>query len=202
MLTLKLGTHYSDFKWPQILKKCRCESCDDEYQHSCVYFLFNTSNHISTALETGPSLISLLIFSSSPPHSLSTFPCSTPYGFFTSMLTCCLAWDFCTDLILLQHVRYVLRFNLYFIGTCTPAVNLLFHLQYMNLWDVCLIFFHRFLCNVTVLLFTNNSSCTRSHCTIFSAHVGCALSLVFTRFNLHCLFSDMKVNGLHVLKCS
>lgn len=109
----------------------------------------NTSNHTFAALETGPSLISLLIYSSSLSH------CSHPYASVMLMLACCLAWDFCTDLILLWHVRYVLRVNLQFIGTCrscesafSPAVHELMRL----------LFFHSLLCCVS---FTNHSSCIR-----------------------------------------
>lgn len=100
--------------------QCRIQSCDDEYRHSCGYFLFNTSNHIFVPLETGPSLFFLDHLSSPPHQSRFTF---LPHASRKLIFTRCLARSFRTDLILPQHVRYVLRCNLRCIGTCPAAVN-------------------------------------------------------------------------------
>lgn len=54
------------------------------------------------------------------------FQCLLPFAFCMFKLAFCLEWGFCTDLILLQHVRYVLRFNLQLAVAHAPQVWIVF----------------------------------------------------------------------------
>lgn len=87
-------------------------------------------------LETWPSLTSSQISLSSPPRSPSTFSLLACLCFLF-MLACCLAWRFCADLILLQHVRYVPAFSWHMPRSCQKK---------MSWWDNCFLFVHSALC--------------------------------------------------------
>lgn len=90
-------------------------------------------------LETGPSLTSLQISLSFLPRSPFTFSLLACLCFLF-MLACCLAWRFCTDLILLQHVRYVQALGWHMPRSC----------QKMSWWGNCFLFFHSALCLTVV----------------------------------------------------
>ncbi len=91
----------------------------------------NTSNHIFTALEVGPisHFLAHLFFISSS-LALHVFFSSLCF-LYVHVGSLLIEVSVCTDLILLQHVRYVLRFSLQFIGpsprscesTFSPAVR-------------------------------------------------------------------------------
>lgn len=126
---------------------------------------------------------------------------------FMLMLACCIAWGACTDLILLQHVRYALRFNLlvYWLMSCSCELSF-FHLQHIYPWAYCWLIATTFsvgwLCLIGFI--THHSSCAGSCSTHFSAisFFSALLSALYSIwFSPHGLVSCMKVNGLRVFKC-
>ena len=124
-------------------------------KHSCVYFLSNTSNH--TFCCTGDGAISHFLA-----HLFFIFLTSLVF-ILSFMLLGCLACGFCTNLILLRrHVRYVLRFNPQFIGTCpaaAPSVHDLMRLLLIILPQLALLY-DRFIL-IIILYLLNKLYCVR-----------------------------------------